>query len=100
MAFGLAIIRGNSMIPTYAPGEVVLVHYGHEVSQNDVVLVDFHKRTDIKRIKTIKENMVFVMGDNDAVSIDSRHYGSVPMERILGKVIYRFPAWLRIGGKN
>ena len=100
MSIGLAIIYGHSMIPSYAPGEVVLVKYGAPFTVGDVVLINFTHRTDIKRVKEILGNRVFVQGDHEAVSIDSRNYGPVKDNLIIGKVIYRFPSWLRIGRKN
>lgn len=100
MSIGLAIIHGHSMIPSYAPGEVVLVKYGSAFAVGDVVLIKFTHRTDIKRVKEILGTRVFVQGDNEAVSIDSRNYGPVKNDLIIGRVIYRFPTWLRIGRKN
>ena len=94
MRFGFAVVEGHSMIPTYAPGERVLVRYGAAFKTGDVVLVDFSSRIDIKRIKKIEGSQIFIEGDNAAVSIDSRQYGPVKESRILGKVIYRLPKWL------
>lgn len=88
------------MIPSYAPGEVVLVKYGAQFTVGDVVLIEFTHRTDIKRVKEILGSRVFVQGDHEAVSIDSRNYGPIKNDLIIGKVIYRFPRWLRIGGKD
>lgn len=31
---------------------------------------------------------VFVLGDNRGVSVDSRHYGPVPVDRVRGKVVF------------
>ena len=100
MGIGLAVIHGHSMIPSYAPGEVVLVKYGAQFTVGDVVLIEFTHRTDIKRVKEISGSRVFVQGDHEAVSIDSRNYGPIKNDLIIGKVIYRFPRWLRIGGKD
>jgi signal peptidase I len=36
---------------------------------------------------TVPEGHVFVLGDNFLDSADSRHYGAVPLERIVGKVV-------------
>jgi type IV secretory pathway protease TraF len=82
------------MIPEFAPGEWVLVRYNTKFEIGDVVLIDFKERIDIKRVTKIISDQVFVQGDNSEVSIDSRQYGAVRKDRIVGKVIYRLPRWL------
>lgn len=39
---------------------------------------------------TVKDNHIFVLGDNRDVSEDSRHIGLVPMENIKGHAVFRF----------
>lgn len=39
---------------------------------------------------TVPEGMMFVMGDNRNVSADSRWFGPVPLEDILGRPVLRF----------
>lgn len=94
MALGFAVVEGLSMVPAYAPGERVIVKYGASYEVGDVVLVDFKDRIDIKRVKQISGDQVFIEGDNTAVSIDSRQYGAVKNTRVIAKVIYRLPRWL------
>lgn len=94
MALGLAVVEGLSMVPAYAPGERVIVKYGASFEVGDVVLVDFKDRIDIKRVKQISGDQVFIEGDNTAVSVDSRQYGAVKNTRVIAKVIYRLPRWL------
>jgi phage repressor protein C with HTH and peptisase S24 domain len=101
VGFGFAVVNGHSMIPAFAPGERVLVKYGADYSESDVVLVDFteasgQKRIDLKRIVKIEGYEVFVEGDNSEVSIDSRQYGPVRPDQIIAKVIYRLPKWLNL----
>ena len=80
------------MIPTYAPGDRVLVRYGAAFSVGDVVLVQIEGRIDIKRVKAISDEGVFVEGDNHYVSTDSRTYGAVPTQAVIGRVIWRIPS--------
>ena len=43
----------------------------------------------------LKENEIFVMGDNRNHSTDSRHFGPIPKEDISGKIIANVNAqWL------
>lgn len=91
MAYGFAVIEGLSMIPTYQPGDRVLVKYGANFLVGDIVLIDFKERIDIKRVVKIEDDRVYVEGDNSAVSIDSRQYGPVKNSRILAKVLFRIP---------
>ena len=94
MPLGIAIIEGLSMVPTYAPGERVVVKYGAEFREGDVVLVDFKERIDVKRISKMESGRITVIGDNEAVSIDSRNYGPVKQHQVIAKVIFRLPRWL------
>ncbi len=45
----------------------------------------------------LPEDCVFVLGDHRAVSYDSREFGPLPLDRIEGKVIFRYFPLNRIG---
>jgi len=45
----------------------------------------------------VPENMVFVMGDNRPGSSDSREFGFVPLENIVGRVFFRYFPFERAG---
>jgi len=89
LAFG--IIEGDSMLPTYKSGSLVLVDLGSpSFTVGDVVMAK-HPRADyyvIKRIIGISAlDKYYLIGDNQNHSIDSRHYGLVSRKNIIGRII-------------
>lgn len=104
--FDLSFVEGSSMAPFLRNGSVVVINklaYGfvlpfdtkllfrwHYPRPGDVVF--FHepllKKPSIKRYGGRTAEGAFLLGDNTGDSLDSRIYGSVPVENILGKVLF------------
>ena len=133
-------INGNSMAPTLADGEIILIRQTKEVEVGDIIGFYYGGRILLKRAIAgagdqveidregnvsingepieesylakknlgkcelefpyeVPEGMLFVLGDNRAISIDSRNktIGCVEKEQIVGRVVFRAWPWDRVG---
>ncbi len=84
------------------PGETIEAHEGLIAIDDDTTLVErwlpdserergsaAAESVEIPRT-TLDEDEVYVLGDNRDQSIDSRTYGPVTLDRVVGSVLYRF----------
>jgi signal peptidase I len=101
----LMITQGRSMLPTIKPGDLLLVNkaaYGFRLPGAGVYLFHWSDprpgdilvfytplgEKAVKRCHLVDEDgAFFVRGDNDLESFDSRSYGLVPPDHVLGKVL-------------
>ncbi len=91
-------ITGASMEPLLQPGEEILVDintYKQNPPQIGDIVVALHPyRLNfpiVKRVIFIKDNgNFFLEGENKLESTDSRSYGAIKLDRIIGKVTCRF----------
>ena len=80
------------MSPTFKEGDIVLYKKylinksNLEVGQVVIFRHPIQERIQIKRIKRIKENCIEVSGDNSRDSTDSKSFGFVQNEKIIGIV--------------
>jgi nickel-type superoxide dismutase maturation protease len=86
---GIARVQGYSMVPTLVPDDRVLVRYGSRFSVGDLIVFTREDNTEIKRIERIEDDGLFVVGDNDLMSLDSRTYGLISPTTVLGRAIAR-----------
>lgn len=99
MGFTTVRIVGPSMEPTLLNGELHLVRTGRQVREGDVVVLRHPVRSElltVKRVVRRQDRGWWVEGDNPGMSSDSREFGAVADEAILGKLVCR----LRSGGGN
>lgn len=86
-------VTGDSMYPTLTPGDKVIVGKNRRCRVGDVVVLsDPRDRRSliVKRVQDICETEVYVVGDNPDSSTDSRHFGPVPLDLIVGSVKMRY----------
>ena len=91
-------VIGQSMLPLLEQGEEILIDphaYKKSPPQiNDVVITNHPhdaRLTIVKRVtKMALDGSCFLTGDNPAASTDSRHWGSIARENIIGKATNRF----------
>lgn len=87
-------VSGHSMQPTLYYHDKVFVsnipYLFREPKSGDMIAYydSESKKTFIKRIKDIKNEQYYVIGDNSNDSRDSRQLGWVKRNAIIGKVIY------------
>ncbi|MCX4819312.1 nickel-type superoxide dismutase maturation protease [Streptomyces sp. NBC_01142] len=91
--FGVAEVTGPSMYPTLKHGDQLLVHYGAEVKAGDVAVLRHPLQQDLLIVKRLAERRGegwWVLGDNPGAEGDSRLFGTVPPELLLGRVRGRY----------
>ncbi len=85
-------VAGTSMLPAFRPGDYVFVsqipYFLRSPRAGDVVVCRHPKtrRPLLKRIAAVQHEAYHVAGDNAAESSDSRHFGALGRDGILGKV--------------
>ena len=80
-------IEGESMIPTYQPGDRVLVFRWGTVKPGDTVIFCKNGLTMVKRAAKKEGDRWIMKGDYWNRSSDSEDFGSVADSEIIGKVI-------------
>lgn len=86
-------IIGPSMEPTLGNGECWLVRRRQRYRPGDIVLLWHPVREHllvVKRVVRCETGGYWVQGDNPAYSDDSRAFGLVPAERLLGRLVLRY----------
>lgn len=74
---GLYRVVGDSMLPTYRPGDVLLGYRWRRARVGDVVVARLDLAV-IKRVVRIVPDGYWLEGDNADASTDSRSFGAVP----------------------
>ncbi|MDR2314541.1 MAG: signal peptidase I [Spirochaetaceae bacterium] len=100
----LMVTQGRSMLPALQPGSVLVVNklaYGIRLpvlgiyilrwsaprSGDMVVFYTPLGERAVKRCYYVREGNFYALGDNGLESFDSRSYGPISLDHILGKVV-------------
>lgn len=89
LPYQVFIIHGKSMEPTLREGAILVIKKTKRVKLQDMIALysPQDQRIIIKRLVRITESGYFVKGDNGDGSTDSRHFGAVKKEDIIGRVV-------------
>jgi nickel-type superoxide dismutase maturation protease len=84
-------VEGDSMLPTLKNGGEVLVKTGEKLQIGDIVIANHPFKKSVVIIKRIEKistsGKLFLVGDNPSESTDSRSFGEISAESIIGKVV-------------
>lgn len=87
------LVSGTSMVPALVPGDRLLVARTHRPRPGDLVAVRDPRqprRLLVKRVASVTSAGVDVRGDDPAHSTDSRSFGPVPEDFVVGIVLHRY----------
>jgi nickel-type superoxide dismutase maturation protease len=71
------------------PGTLVIAHKAiKNLKPGQVVIVRHDGKEKIKRINEIKDNQIFLLGDYEQASTDSRHFGWVGQEYVIARAFW------------
>jgi signal peptidase I, bacterial type len=83
------------------PGDTIDIKDGHVFVNNEMLEENYIKGETLKRETTfpikVPEGKLFVLGDNRAVSRDSRNFGLVDSDQVEGKAVFRVWPYNKLG---
>ena len=91
--FKIIKIQGRSMEPSLKDGQFALLRKTKKAKLGDILVFrdpEHEKRILVKRVQALLKEGYFVIGDNISESRDSRKFGTVDFDRVIGKVIMKF----------
>ena len=81
------------MFPNLYPGQDVLsfnwAYLGRKPKVGDIVVIKMGDKEIVKRVQKVDDRHIFVVGDNQNESMDSRDFGEISINNIVGKLVYR-----------
>lgn len=90
----LVVVAGESMAPALRPGDRLLVLRSRRPPRPGQVVAlrdpRQRRRVLVKRVASVDTGRITVLGDNAGQSTDSRDFGPVQAEALLGRAVYRY----------
>lgn len=87
-------VEGDSMLPAFKSGDIVMIDPQAKGSVGDIVVAKHPYKKSVrlmKRVQQIDENGRYILkGDNSGSSTDSRSFGSVTASDVAGKVVGKY----------
>lgn len=77
------------MEPTLRAGRVVLAtRFFWRLKPGQLVVIKHRGLEKIKRLERVRDQQIFVLGDNSRASLDSRSFGWLPIDSVRARVIW------------
>jgi len=77
------------MSPAFRAGQIVVTGHPRIVKPGEVIVIRHQNLDKIKRVAQVDScKGVYVLGDNATASTDSRSFGWIGFDEIIGKVLW------------
>lgn len=80
-------VEGHSMWPSLVPDDIVLATPLLRPTTGSIVVAKVEGREVIKRVESLDQDKLVLLGDNYYHSRDSRQFGPISRHQVLGTVL-------------